>query len=262
MLTDEQLLRYNRQILINGFDVAGQERLRASTVLVVGLGGLGCPAALYLAAAGVGRLVLADGDRVELGNLQRQIAHRTADIGVNKAASAAAAIAALNPEVAVDLLPEYLDEQSLPPAVSGVDLVVDATDNYPVRFALNRACIAAGVPLVSAAAVRDEGQIALFDPARGGPCYRCLYREGDADTALSCSESGVFAPVVGAVGALQAMEALKVLCAYGEPLRGRLMVLDLRSMDIRQLALPARPDCPDCGHLREGQAPAGSTPGP
>jgi len=250
MLTDEQLLRYNRQILINDFDVEGQERLRSSTVLIVGLGGLGCPAALYLAAAGVGRLVLADGDEVELSNLQRQIAHRTVDIGLNKAASAAAAIGEINPEVSVEVIPQILDESTLPELVARVSLVVDATDNYPVRFALNRACIAAGVPLVSAAAVRAEGQIALFDPTRGGPCYRCLYHEGEQDTALSCSESGVLAPVVGVLGSLQAMEALKVLSGFGESLRGKLLMLDLRSMEIHRLALSPNSDCPDCSHLQ------------
>lgn len=250
MLSDEQLLRYNRQILLHDFDVAGQERLQASTAAVVGLGGLGCPAALYLAAAGVGRLLLADGDRVELGNLQRQIAHATSDIGCNKAESVAASIRELNPEISVEVIPRALDEAALPGLLAKADLVVDATDNYPIRFALNRACIAAGVPLVSGAAVRSEGQIALFDPVRGGPCYRCLYPEEGEVTALSCSESGVLAPVVGVIGSLQAMEALKVLANFGEPLRGHLLVLDLRSMEIHRLALLPRPDCPDCGHLQ------------
>jgi adenylyltransferase/sulfurtransferase len=249
-LTDAQLLRYNRQILLHDFDVAGQERLLQARVLVVGLGGLGCPAALYLAAAGVGTLLLADGDVVELGNLQRQIAHGDADIGRNKAESAAAAVAALNPGVAVEVIPRQLAEADMPAFVGRADLVVDATDNYPVRFALNRACIAAGVPLVSAAAVRAEGQLSVFDPVRGGPCYRCLYPDAAGLTALSCSESGVLAPVVGVLGSLQAMEALKLLADYGEPLRGKLLLLDLRSMDMRTLALPPRADCPDCGHLR------------
>ncbi len=250
MLDDGQLLRYNRQILLNDFDVAGQERLLAASVLVVGLGGLGCPAALYLAAAGVGRLLLADGDVVELGNLQRQIAHGDADLGRNKASSAAAAIAALNPEVAVEVIPRQLQEGELPALLLGVDLVVDATDNYPVRYALNRACIAAAVPLVSGAAVRSEGQVAVFDPVRGGPCYRCLYPQAGAATALSCSESGVLAPVVGVIGSLQAMETIKLLAGYGEPLRGKLLLLDLGSMDIRRLQLPPAPGCPDCAHLR------------
>jgi adenylyltransferase/sulfurtransferase len=194
--------------------------------------------------------VLADGDAVELGNLQRQIAHGDGDIDSNKAISAAAAIAALNPGVAVEVIARQLDEADLAPLLQRVDLVVDATDNYPVRFALNRACIAAAVPLVSAAAVRSEGQLSVFDPVRGGPCYRCLYPDTGDRTALSCSESGVLAPVVGIIGAWQAMEAVKILADFGEPLRGRLLLLDFRSMDIRQLAVPPVADCPDCSHLR------------
>jgi len=250
VLTDAQLLRYNRQILLPDFDIAAQEKLQQSRVLVVGLGGLGCPAALYLGASGVGRLVLADGDAVELTNLQRQIAHTETDIGVNKARSAAAAVAAINPEVQLEVIEQSLDEGAMPDLVGRVDVVLDATDNYPVRFALNRACIAAAVPLVSAAAVRSEGQLAVFDPARGGPCYRCLYTEADADTAPSCSESGVLAPLVGVIGSLQAMEAMKVLTGFGEPLRGRLLAVDLRSMTFRSLELPPRPDCPACAPLR------------
>ena len=250
MLTDEQLMRYNRQILLNEFDIAGQERLQQSRVLVVGLGGLGCPAALYLAAAGVGELVLVDGDTVELSNLQRQIAHSESDIGANKARSVAASIAALNPQVKLEVLEQRLLEGAMPELIARVDLVLDATDNYPVRFALNRACIASGVPLVSAAAVRSEGQVAVFDSSRGGPCYRCLYTEGEDQTALSCSESGVLAPLVGVIGSMQAMEALKVLSGYGVPLVGKLLVLDLRTMDFRQLILAARADCPACSHLQ------------
>jgi adenylyltransferase/sulfurtransferase len=249
MLSDAQLMRYNRQILLHDFDIAGQERLQQSRVLVVGLGGLGCPAALYLAAAGVGELILADGDVVELSNLQRQIAHTSADIGTNKARSAAAAIAALNPEVKLQLVEQPLLEPGMSALLSHTDLVLDATDNYPVRFALNRACIAAGVPLVSAAAVRSEGQLAVFDPTHGGPCYACLYTEGEAETALSCSDSGVLAPVVGVLGSLQAMEALKILTGFGEPLRGRLLVVDLRSMEFRELRLPVRENCPACAQL-------------
>ena len=251
MLTDTQLMRYNRQILLHDFDIAGQERLQQSRVLVVGLGGLGCPAALYLAAAGIGELVLVDGDAVELSNLQRQIAHTNDDIGKNKAHSAAAAIGALNPETKLEVIEQQLVENAMPALLARVDLVLDATDNYAVRFALNRTCIAAGVPLVSGAAVRSEGQVALFDPVRGGPCYRCLYAEGDTDSALSCSESGVLAPLVGVIGSLQAMEALKVLSGFGEPLRGKLLVVDLRTMEFRQLMLPPRADCPACSHLQQ-----------
>lgn len=249
MLSDEQLLRYSRQILMPEFDIKGQESLLDAKVLVVGLGGLGCPAALYLAAAGVGHLVLVDGDSVELSNLQRQIAHGTSDINRNKAQSAAASIAELNPDVNTQVVMCSLEEKQLPALLKNVDVVVDATDNYPIRYSLNRACIAAGVPLVSAAAIRTEGQLSVFDPVRGGPCYRCLYPLEGATTALSCSESGVLAPLVGVLGSLQAMEVIKLISGYGDPLRGRLLVLDLQSMDIRTLALPPRSDCPDCGHL-------------
>ena len=193
--------------------------------------------------------MLVDGDSVELSNLQRQIAHTEADIGVNKARSAAASIAALNPHVKLEILEQRLTESAMSALMSNVDLVLDATDNYTVRFALNRACIAAGVPLVSAAAVRSEGQLAVFDPSRGGPCYRCLYTEGEEQTALSCSESGVLAPLVGVIGSLQAMEALKVLAGYGAPLLGKLLVLDLRTMEFRRLLLSACADCPACSHL-------------
>tara|TARA_R110000823_G_scaffold91174_2_gene201071 strand:+ start:10434 stop:11156 length:723 start_codon:yes stop_codon:yes gene_type:complete len=240
---------------LHRFDVAGQESLLAASVLLVGLGGLGSPAALYLASAGVGRLLLADGDCVELSNLQRQIAHGEADLGVNKARSAAAAIAALNSETQVEVIETRLVAADLPAILQSVDLVVDASDNYPVRFALNRACIAAGIPLVSAAAVRAEGQLAVFDPVRGGPCYRCLYAEGEAQTALSCSDSGVLAPVVGVLGALQAMEAIKILSGFGDALRGRLLQLDLSSMDITTLKLAPRPDCPDCAAVQRKAAP-------
>ena len=250
MLDDDQLLRYSRQILLHDFDVAGQERLLDARVLVVGLGGLGCPAALYLAAAGVGTLLLADDDVVEISNLQRQIAHGDADIGSNKARSAAASIAALNPQVQVELIERRLGEDDLPELLARVDLVLDATDNYSTRFALNRACIAAAVPLVSAAAVRSEAQLAVFDPTRGGPCYRCLYTPGDDDTALNCAESGVLAPLVGVVGSMQALEALKLIAGYSEPLRGALLVMDFGSMDIRCLTLNAKGDCPDCSHIQ------------
>lgn len=250
MLTDEQLLRYNRQILLHEFDVEGQEKLLAARVLIVGLGGLGCPVALYLAAAGVGTLMLADGDEVELSNLQRQIAHTASDVGANKAESAAAAVRAVNAQTNVEVIPRLLDEADVAPLLEGVDLVIDATDNYPVRFALNRGCIARGIPLVSASAVRSEGQLAVFDPARGGPCYRCLYTPGEQPTALSCSESGVLAPLVGTLGSMQAMEAIKLLSGFGEPLRGSIMMLDLRTNDIRKLALAPKQNCPDCSHLQ------------
>ena len=246
MLSDNQLARYSRQILMTDFDVAGQEKLKSATVMIVGLGGLGSPAALYLAAAGVGKLILADGDVVELSNLQRQIAHGESNIGDNKAQSAADAIGNLNSEVHTEVLPERLIEKRLPDLLDAVDLVVDGSDNYTIRYALNRACIAAAVPLVSAAAVRSEGQISVFHPTQSGPCYRCLYPQVSSDTALSCSESGVLAPVVGVLGSLLAMEAIKVLSNFGTALVGKLLIVDLARMEFQTLVLPTRDDCPDC----------------
>ncbi len=249
MLNDKQLERYARQLLLDDFDIQGQERLQAATVLIVGLGGLGSPVALYLAAAGVGKLILADGDRVELSNLQRQIAHQEADIGRNKASSAASSAVALNSDVRVEVVEKNLTRTDLIPLLDGVDLVVDASDNYPIRFALNRACIEKAVPLVSGAAVRCEGQVSVFDPVRGGPCYRCLYRDEGSESALSCAQSGVLAPVVGVIGSLLAMEAVKVLAGYGEPLSASVLMLDLKAMESRKLTVPRWKDCPDCGHL-------------
>jgi len=250
MLSDEELLRYSRQLMLDEFDLQGQERLKASSVLIVGLGGLGSPAAMYLATAGVGRLVLADGDAVELSNLQRQPVHGETNLGMNKAQSAASTLRSINSEIAVEVVPRQLESADLDALVQGIDLVVDATDNYPVRFALNQACLARRVPMVSAAAVRSEGQLAVFHPALGGPCYRCLYPEAGQETALSCRESGVLAPVVGVLGSLQAMEALKVLSGFGEPLYNGLLVMDLRTMAIQRLAVAPRAGCPDCAAVR------------
>ena len=246
MISDEQLLRYNRQIMLPALDVAGQERLLASRVMVVGLGGLGCPAAIYLAASGVGELVLADGDVVELSNLQRQIAHTEADVGRPKVESAAAAIAALNADTRVQCVPQYLAGETLLEQVAAVDVLVDASDNFSTRLELNLACIQHRKPLVSGAAIRSEGQVAVFDTARGTPCYRCLYPEGQSDENLSCSESGVLAPVVGVIGSLQALEAVKLLSGFGEPLLGHMLVIDAWSMQTRRVRLQIDPNCPHC----------------
>ena len=246
-MDDEQLLRYSRQIMLAGFDIAGQERLLKARVLVVGLGGLGCPAALYLAAAGVGELVLADDDRVESDNLQRQIAHVEADIGECKVDSAARRISAVNSGVALQRVRERLAGETLARWVGQVDLVVDATDNFASRLDINRACVALGRPLVSGAAIRSEGQVTVFDTRRGSPCYRCLYPEGEAQDNLGCAENGVLAPVVGVVGSLQAQEAVKLLAGFGEPLLGRMLVIDALTGETRQIQLRKRPDCPHCG---------------
>lgn len=245
-MDDEQLLRYSRHILLPGLDVEGQEALLRSRVLIVGMGGLGCPVALYLAASGVGELHLADDDTVDLSNLQRQIAHGSADIGRGKVDSVAESIHALNSDVRVVTHSVRLSGEALAEAVAGVDLVVDASDNFTTRFALNRACYTARKPLVSGAAIRGEGQLSVFDFRReDSPCYRCLYQEAD-DAALNCSESGVLAPVVGIIGSMQALEALKCLSGLGEPLVGRLLLFDGINMELRQLNLRRDPACPVC----------------
>lgn len=227
-------------------DVAGQERLAGATVLLLGLGGLGSPIALYLAATGVGRLLLVDGDLVELSNLQRQIAHGDADIGKAKARSAAAAVAAVNPACAVQAVQQRMAEADLDALLGDVDLALDATDNFTVRFALNASCWRAGVPLVSGAAIRWEGQVTAFDPAQPqSPCYRCLYAEGGGE-ALNCAENGVIAPLVGVVGAMQAMEAVKLIAKVGEPLVGRVLYYDAKRADWRSFKLAKRLGCPVC----------------
>ncbi|MES2624938.1 MAG: molybdopterin-synthase adenylyltransferase MoeB [Pseudomonadota bacterium] len=245
-MTDEELLRYSRQIMLPRFDVAGQEKLLAATVLILGLGGLGCPVAMYLAAAGVGHLMLADNDNVDLSNLQRQIAHETASIGRNKASSASDTVRALNPQTRITIIPERLTSDALMQTVAGASAVVDCTDNFSTRFALNKACVANKVPLISGAAIRMEGQISVFDSrVADSPCYHCLYEEGqDGDT--TCSENGVIAPLTGIVGSIQAMECIKVLADCGTSLSGRLLLVDAFSMQFREMRLQKNPACSVC----------------
>ena len=246
MLSDEQLLRYSRQIMLPDVEINGQETWLNSSVLVLGLGGLGSPVAMYLAAAGIGELVLVDDDEVELSNLQRQIAHHRKRIGQPKVDSARNTVAALNPDVKVRTLFSRLSEEELTSLVATVDLVVDCTDNFSTRFAINRACFKHKKPLVSGAAIRMEGQIAVYDPVNPeSPCYQCLYKEGE-DEDLTCSESGVLSPVVGIIGSIQALEALKVLASVGKTLAGRLMLLDAKTMEWRTLKLRKDPKCPVC----------------
>lgn len=250
-MNDEQLLQYSRHLLLPEIDAAGQEAWLSARVLIVGLGGLGSPVALYLASAGVGTLVLVDDDQVELSNLQRQIIHTTEQVGQSKAQSAAAQIARINPHTHLEVLVERLAGEALQQQVANVDLVVDCTDNLSTRHALNRACYQADVPLVSGAAIRFEGQISVYHPRQtGGPCYRCLYPEGN-ELELNCSTSGVFAPLVGIVGSIQAAEALKVLAGIGDPLVGRLLMVDALRMDWRTLKLKADPKCIVCGNPNE-----------
>lgn len=246
MLNDEELLRYSRQILMPRFDIAGQETLKSARVLVLGAGGLGCPVALYLGAAGVGNLTLVDDDTVELANLQRQIGFDQGHLGESKAQSLAERVLRINPLVSVTAVNERLEGDALARRVEEASLVVDCTDNFNTRFALNRACVAAKVPLVSGAAIRGEGQLSVYDSRReDSPCYHCLYPEqGNED--LTCSEAGVIAPLVGMIGAAQAMEAIKVISGVGEPLIGRLLILDAWQMQWREMKLARDPDCPVC----------------
>jgi len=246
-LNDEQLLRYSRHILLPEIGVEGQERLRAARALIVGAGGLGCPAALYLAASGIGRLTLADPDRVDLTNLQRQILYRTESIGARKVEAAAAALGALNPEVELVPLAARLEGSELERLVASADVVLDCSDNFTTRHAVNRACVRHGRPLVSGAAIRFDGQIAVFDPRRpGAPCYACLFPEGGETEELRCAVMGVFAPLTGMIGAMQALEAVKIVSGAGQPAYGRLLMLDARSAEWRSVRVSKDPDCPVC----------------
>lgn len=245
-MNDDDLLRYARHIMLPEIDYAGQQRLGAARVLIVGLGGLGSPVALYLAAAGIGELVLADFDRVDLSNLQRQIVHDTAAIGLLKTESAAQRLRAINPAVTIRTINAPLAAENLADAVESVDLVCDCSDNFTLRFALNAACMAAGKPLVSGAAIRLEGQVTVFDPrVADSPCYRCLYQEEGEDT-LRCSETGVLSPLVGMVGSLQAVEAIKRLVGFGQPLIGRLALFDVKNAEWRTMRFRRDPACPVC----------------
>jgi len=245
-MNDNQLLRYSRQIMLPEVDIAGQQALVDASVVIIGLGGLGAPAALYLAAAGIGRLVLVDHDAVELSNLQRQIIHQQSDIGKRKVDSAAATVRNLNPEVTVEVLHAHLDTAGFESLFSTASVVVDATDNFSSRYQINQACWQAQVPLVSGAAIRWEGQISVFDPRTSdSPCYRCLYPSGD-DAALNCAENGVIAPLVGIIGACQALETIKVLTGAGESLVGYLLFFDGLRMEWRKLKLPKDPQCATC----------------
>ena len=246
-MKDEQLLRYSRQIMLPQMDVAGQQKLIDATVLIVGMGGLGCPAAMYLAAAGVGHLIIADDDLVELTNLQRQVAHSQSMIGEPKVTSAQQTLLGLNPDLKITALQKRLEGSELSEAVGQADLIVDACDNFTTRFAINSACIEHGKPLVSGAAVRMEGQVAVFDSRNPtSPCYQCLYSQGDDEDA-SCSENGVMAPLVGIIGAVQAMEAIKLLTGIGESLTGRLLLLDASTLQWREMRLPRDSSCGACG---------------
>jgi adenylyltransferase/sulfurtransferase len=246
-VSDERALRFSRQIVLPEVGAEGQARLARSRVLIVGLGGLGSPAALYLASAGVGQLVLNDFDSVDATNLQRQILYGESDVGRAKTEAAADAIARIDRGVTCMLIPERLQDRRLVDTVGNCDVVLDGSDNFATRFAVNEACVATHTPLVSGAALRFEGQLAVFRPdLGGGPCYRCLY--GESDEALEdCRNNGVIAPLVGVIGSLMAVEALKVLLGLGADSPGKVLLYDARTLRWRELALRRDPSCPACG---------------
>ena len=246
-MTDEQLLRYSRHILLPQVGVEGQERLLAARALVIGAGGLGSPVAYYLASAGIGTLVLADGDTVDLTNLQRQILHHTGSIGQPKAESGRDTLARINPECRVIPLLERLDGTRLEAEVAAADVVLDCSDNFATRHAVNRACVKFRKPLVSGAAVRFDGQVAVFDSRQpNAPCYHCLFPEGEDAEEVRCAVMGVFAPLPGIIGTVQAAEALKLLIECGQSLAGRLLLLDGLGMEWRQIKVPRDPACTVC----------------
>jgi len=245
-MDDEQLLRYNRQIMLPEVDLAGQEKLAQARVLIIGLGGLGAPVAMYLAAAGVGELVLVDFDTVDLPNLQRQIVHRSQDIGRPKVESARDTLLALNPHTRIRCITQALTDEALLEQVRSATVVVDATDNLTTRFAINAACVQARTPLVSGAAIRLEGTVMVYQPEHpDAPCYRCLYRS-EEEINESCAQSGVLAPLVGIIGSVQALETMKLIVGFGEPLTGRLLLLDARTMEWHCVAVKKNPNCPVC----------------
>ncbi len=245
-MNDDDLLRYSRHILLPQIGIEGQERLASGAVLIVGAGGLGCPAALYLGAAGVGRLLIADADVVELTNLQRQIGHHTAAIGANKARSLRQSIGAVNPTVRIEALPERLQGRALEAAVAAVEVVLDCSDNFATRHAVNRACVLAGKPLVSGAALGFSGQLAVFDARQpGSPCYHCLFPE-TAEEGPRCSEAGVLSPLVGVIGAMQAVEAIKLLAGCGRAAVGRLTLYDALGGGFREVQVPRDAACAVC----------------
>lgn len=245
-MNDEQLLRYSRHIMLPQVDVDGQQKLLDSTVLIMGMGGLGSPVAMYLAASGVGHLVIADYDHVEISNLQRQIIHTEASIGESKVASAKQALQALNSDIKITTIEEKLTKESLAQRLKNIDCVVDGTDNFSARFGINTVCVQSKTPLVSGAAIRFEGQVSVFRNTENSPCYQCLYPDTGDELSQTCSENGVLAPVVGIIGAIQATETLKLLMNIGNSLESRLLILDALTMEWRSIKLNQDPNCLIC----------------
>ena len=246
-MTDEQLLRYSRHILLDEIGIDGQQRISDSHVLVIGAGGLGSPVALYLGSAGTGRITLVDSDTVDLTNLQRQIAHTVQRIGLPKVLSAATAVASLTPEVQVTALQERADATLLDRLLPGCDLVLDCCDNFTTRHAVNAACVRHRKPLVSGAAIRFDGQVGVYDTRdEEAPCYACVFPPDTTFEETQCATMGVFAPLVGIIGSMQAAEALKLLAGVGRSLAGRLLMLDARCMEWNEVRVPRNPACPVC----------------
>jgi molybdopterin/thiamine biosynthesis adenylyltransferase len=245
-LSDQELLRYSRHIMLGNIDIVGQQRLKESKVLLIGLGGLGSAVAMYLGASGIGNLALVDDDKVDLSNLQRQIIHTTDDVGVAKVDSARASIEALNPHVEIECIPRRLAANELAAQISQADLVIDATDNLESRLAVNGACVVAKKPLISGAAIAWEGQVAVFDSRFDmAPCYQCIYTSSKAQN-LSCAESGVVSPLLGIIGSAMALEALKVIVGVGDTLAGRLMMFDAKAHQWQQLVVARNNKCSIC----------------
>ncbi|MGB8241007.1 MAG: molybdopterin-synthase adenylyltransferase MoeB [Azonexus sp.] len=254
-MTDEQLLRYSRHILLDALGIEGQERILAAHALVIGAGGLGSPAALYLASAGIGKITLVDDDSVDLTNLQRQILHTQARVGMAKAESGRQALAAINPDITIVPLQERLGGTALDALVATADVVLDCTDNFATRHAINRACVHHRKPLVSGAAIRFAGQISVYDLTRDdAPCYHCLFPEGDDVEQVRCAVMGVFAPLTGIIGTTQAAEALKLVAGIGESLSGRLLLLDALDMDWRTVRFRKDAGCTVCGPNGDGRS--------
>ena len=255
-MDDPLLLRYSRHILLDELGPDAQARFASAHALIIGVGGLGAPAAQFLAAAGVGTLSLCDADSVDLTNLQRQILYATADVGQRKVDAAAARLSSINPHVTIVKVARRIGEADLQPLVAAADVVIDCCDNFATRHAVNRACVSARTPLVSGAALRFDGQLAVFDTRNpASPCYHCLFGEGDELEETRCATMGVFAPLVGIVGSTQAAEALKLLAGVGESLAGRLLLLDALTMEWREVRVPRDPDCPVC-RMRPSAAPS------
>ena len=248
-MNDNQLLRYSRQIMLPQVDIGGQQKLIAASVLIVGAGGLGSPAAIYLTAAGVGNIAIYDNDVVDLSNLQRQIAHHTPDIGTDKVISTRQTLNRLNPEVKIRAVKQRLEGEQLDYEVRLADVVLDCSDNFSTRFAINSACVKQQTPLVSGAAIRFEGQVTVFTPGiNNSPCYNCLYNS-DGEELQNCATNGVIAPITGIVGSIQALEAMKLIMNIGEALTGRLLLLDGLTMEWNTMKLRKNANCPTCGGL-------------